>query len=102
MPRALTYGGMLVSPRDELVRHWSATEAPFAEPGEPFNRAQLPYSSHLEDGEPGARIVNAIRTLGIDLVFMGTRGLGRVASLVIGSVADAVVKQASIPATLVR
>ncbi len=101
---SLTYGGVLVSSHDALIKHWSAkdAEAAFAEPTGMLDRAKLPCTLHLEDGEPAARIANAIRTLGIDLVFMGTRELGRVASLVIGSVADAVLRQAPIPVTMIR
>ncbi|MFM9883321.1 MAG: universal stress protein [Burkholderiales bacterium] len=101
---SITYGGVLVSSRDEVIKQWSATdaEAAFAEPGEVFDRAGLPHTLHIEEGEPAACIVKAARTLAIDLVFIGTRGLGRVASVAIGSVADAVLRQAPIPVTMVR
>ncbi|MFM9885620.1 MAG: universal stress protein [Burkholderiales bacterium] len=101
---APTYGGALISSRDELIKHWSATgaEAAFAEPAEMFDRASLACTLHSEEGEPAACIVKATRTLGIDLVFIGTRGLGRVASIAIGSVADAVLRQAPVPVTVVR
>lgn len=101
---SLTYGGVLVSSHDALIKHWSATdaEAAFAEPTGMLDQAKQAYTLHIEDGAPDARIVNATRTLGIDLVLLGTRGLGRVASVIMGSVADAVLRQAPIPVTMVR
>jgi nucleotide-binding universal stress UspA family protein len=101
---SLTYGAVLVGSHDALIEHWSAkdAEAAFAEPTAMLDQAKQAHTLHIEDGEPAACIVNATRTLGIDLVLMGTRGLGRVASLVMGSVADAVLQQAPVPVTMVR
>lgn len=101
---SLTYGGVLVSSHDALIRHWSAkdAEAAFAEPAGTLDQAKQAYTLHIEDGDPAACIVNATRQLGIDLVLLGTRGLGRVAALVMGSVADAVLRQAPVPVTMVR
>ena len=101
---SLTYGGVLVSSPDALIAHWSAKDAEtaFAEPAALLDQAKQTYTLHIEDGEPAACIVNAARTLEMDLVLMGTRGLGRIATLVMGSVADAVLRQAPVPVTMVR
>lgn len=50
-----------------------------------------------ETGAPFATIVKYARRLGIDLIVMGTHGRGAVAHLLIGSVAENVVRKAPCP-----
>lgn len=51
-------------------------------------------------GDPHARIIEAARK--VEIVVMGTHGLGGVAHLLIGSVAEKVVRHASVPVLTVR
>lgn len=53
-------------------------------------------------GDPDEEIVQAVTQLGIDHIVMGTRGLGHVAELLLGSVSDEVVHQVRVPVTLVH
>lgn len=54
------------------------------------------------EGEPAETIVRRAAELGSDSIVMGTRGLGRVANIVLGSVAFKVVHLAAVPVTLVK
>ena len=57
---------------------------------------------HLVIGDPATAIVKLARRLNCDLIVMGTRGMGKVAGLVLGSVATKVVHLADAPVTLVK
>jgi nucleotide-binding universal stress UspA family protein len=51
----------------------------------------------LREGAPPAQIVELVRERGADLIVMGTRGLGRIARLLLGSTAEAVIRGAPCP-----
>ena len=51
----------------------------------------------LREGAPAAQIVELARERGADLIVMGTRGLGRIARLLLGSTAEAVIRGAPCP-----
>jgi nucleotide-binding universal stress UspA family protein len=53
-------------------------------------------------GDPAARIIEAERELAIDLVVMPTHGRKGVAHLLLGSVAEAVVRRSTCPVLTVR
>ena len=94
--------GKLVPPDiidDELRR---AGEAIVAEAERPAALAGVVCASHVRIGHAAAEIADCGRALGCDAIVMGTRGLGRVANLVLGSVAHQVVHLAAVPVTLVR
>lgn len=57
---------------------------------------------HAEVGEPAERIVRIAKSTGCDMIYMGTRGLGSVKTLVLGSTAQKVVQLADVPVVLVR
>jgi len=54
------------------------------------------------EGPPAEAILTVAETRKVDLIVMGTRGLGRLAGLLIGSVSQRVVSQAGCPVLLVR
>jgi len=54
------------------------------------------------EGPPAAAILSVAEVRGIDLILMGTRGLGRLSSLLLGSQSQKVVAQAGCPVMLVR
>ena len=54
------------------------------------------------EGEPGESIVAAAEAEDADLIVMGTRGLGKVGRLILGSVSDAVIRQGRWPVVVVR
>src|SRR5919199_4260940 len=53
--------------------------------------------THLQRGEPAFEIVSLAGELGAGLIVLGSRGLGRVQRLVMGSVSEGVVHQAPCP-----
>lgn len=94
--------GKLVPPDvidDELRR---AGETIVAAADRPATLAGVACASHVRIGNAAAEIADCARELGCDAIVMGTRGLGRVANLVLGSVAHKVVHLAGVPVTLVR
>lgn len=54
------------------------------------------------EGEPGESIVAAAEAEDADLIVMGTRGLGKMGRLILGSVSDAVIRQGRWPVVVVR
>jgi nucleotide-binding universal stress UspA family protein len=64
--------------------------------------AQLPYRAYTLIGAPADTILKFAKQRRCDQIVMGTRGLGAVAGLVLGSVAMKVLQLANIPVTLVK
>jgi nucleotide-binding universal stress UspA family protein len=64
------------------------------------NRA--PFTATLAFGDPAQRICEQARELKADLVVVGSRGLGAVERLLLGSVSTAVVKQAPCSVLVIR
>jgi nucleotide-binding universal stress UspA family protein len=54
------------------------------------------------EGSPAEAILAVADTWEVDLIVMGTRGLGRLASIVVGSQSQKVIAHASCPVLLVR
>ena len=53
-------------------------------------------------GDPADEIASTAREIGADLVVVGSRGLGTVGSVLMGSVSRALVKHAGLPVTIVK
>jgi nucleotide-binding universal stress UspA family protein len=64
--------------------------------------AGITYTEHVMTGRVADAIARCADELGCDGIVMGTRGLGAVANLVVGSVASRVVHLAKVPVTLVK
>jgi nucleotide-binding universal stress UspA family protein len=64
--------------------------------------ANVPYVYHIGVGEPGETIASYAREQGCSEIVMGTRGLGSVSGLLLGSVANKVVHLTPLPVTLVK
>jgi universal stress protein A len=56
----------------------------------------------VEIGEPGELIIGAQQRLGVDLVVMGTHGRRGLKHLVLGSIAERVVRESTVPVLTVR
>jgi nucleotide-binding universal stress UspA family protein len=62
----------------------------------------VPFTSEILVGETAAMIVKSAEQHGCDAIVMGTRGMGAIGNLVMGSVATKVVHLSKLPVTLVK
>lgn len=64
----------------------------------------VPAEIHTEliEGDPAEAIIDVAQTRGSDIIVMGSRGLGRLAGLVLGSTSQKVVSNALCPVLIVR
>jgi nucleotide-binding universal stress UspA family protein len=67
-----------------------------------LTEAGVAHETHVSSGSAAEAIAEHARVHGCDQIVMGTRGLGTVRSLVMGSVATKVVHLVDIPVTLVK
>lgn len=67
-----------------------------------LDKADLKYTKHFETGPVASTIVNYAKTHGCDSIVMGTRGMGALGSLLLGSTANQVIHLAEVPVTLVK
>jgi nucleotide-binding universal stress UspA family protein len=67
-----------------------------------LKQAQAAYDVHLVKEDPAQEIARLAAELDCDLIVMGTHGRGRIAGLVMGSVAMKVVHLSTVPVTLVK
>jgi nucleotide-binding universal stress UspA family protein len=70
--------------------------------GDKLKRAAIAFEQRVELGEPAETIVRVAGEEGCDMIIMGTRGLGSLAGLLLGSVANKVLHLTSVPLTLVK
>lgn len=67
-----------------------------------LEEARIPTESFVLIGEPAATIAEHVATKRANAIVMGTRGLGTIGGLVLGSVASKVIHLVTVPVTLVR
>ncbi|MGB6102237.1 MAG: universal stress protein [Pusillimonas sp.] len=67
-----------------------------------LDEAGVPYQSKVAVGPVAITIADYAKKHECDLIIMGTRGLGSVTGLVLGSVTTKVLSLSSIPVTLVK
>lgn len=58
--------------------------------------------AHLDLGRPDERIVRLAEEIGAGLIVMGSRGLGGMRRVLLGSISDSVVRHAHCPVLVVR
>jgi nucleotide-binding universal stress UspA family protein len=63
---------------------------------------EVPVERHLVTGDPAAEILRLARTEKCDLIVMGTRGLTGLDRLLLGSVAEQVLRRAPCPVLTVK
>ena len=61
---------------------------------------EITRDSHI--GDPAQVILDAVQTFDADSIVMGSRGLGELKGLLVGSVSDKVLHHAEVPVTIVR
>lgn len=62
----------------------------------------VPYQAGYRVGSPANEIAQQVQDTQCDAIIMGTRGLGSLANLVIGSVATKVIHMVQVPVTLIK
>lgn len=67
-----------------------------------LDAAKIPYTPHISVGDPAEVIAAYLKSEGCDRIVMGSRGLGAVTGLVLGSVATKVLHLTQVPITLIR
>jgi nucleotide-binding universal stress UspA family protein len=73
-----------------------ATAIPFAE------ERRVPYESELLEGSPVKAVLELARSRNVELIVVGSRGLGAVRGSLLGSVSTAIVHQADRPVLVAR
>ena len=62
----------------------------------------VPYEHHLVTGEPANGIIRLAEAEGVDLIVLGTHGRTGISRLLMGSVAEIIVRRASCPVLVVK
>jgi len=87
---------------DSGVEVRTAGEAILATASQLLDAQQIPYQCEVHFGLPPEAITAAVDRHQIDLIVMGSTGMGTLARLFLGSVATAVAQQSKVPVTLVK
>jgi nucleotide-binding universal stress UspA family protein len=67
-----------------------------------LNAAGIAYTHHLFVGDPAEVISRFAREQGCDEIVIGSRGLGNIGSMLMGSVASKIIHMAQVPVVLVK
>jgi len=67
-----------------------------------LSAAGVAHETHAALGNVAEQVNEAVKRLGCDTVVMGTRGLGSFGGLLLGSVANRVIHEVSVPVVLVK
>jgi nucleotide-binding universal stress UspA family protein len=94
--------GMFIS-KDQIrdYHHDEGTKALQVARGR-LDQAEVHYTFHISVGDPAEVIVQFATEHHCDQIVMGTRGMGKFASLLLGSVASKVIQLADIPVMLIK
>ena len=69
---------------------------------QPFAGTGISVTRTYRNGDPAAEIVKAAHEAHADLVIVGSRGLGQIGGLILGSVSERVLHGAHVPVLVVR
>jgi len=67
-----------------------------------LDRAGIPYVAHVLVGDVAQTIARFAKEHACDKIIMGTRGMGAIQSLIMGSVSTKVIHLSDVPVTLVK
>ena len=101
---ALSGAAAVLPPHDDVLRQWSghASDAALGPPAQLLAAAGIPHQVHRATGSPDAGIAAFAALQGAGLVVMGTRGLGAMHHLLLGSVALKTAHVSEVPVVLMR
>jgi nucleotide-binding universal stress UspA family protein len=103
-PDLMLYGEIAVyvdRSKLEKVQH-EQSEALLAPSENALRTAGVPYQKEILAGDVATSIVERAEALGCHVIVMGTRGMGALANLVMGSVTTKVVHMTKLPVTLIK
>jgi nucleotide-binding universal stress UspA family protein len=103
-PPLRVYGEIQVYVGDKKAAEMAAQHnREILEPAEQLLRSSgVAFASSAMEGDAAEKIVECAKAVGAGEIVMGSRGLGRIAGLVLGSVTTKVVHLTQIPVTLVK
>lgn len=88
---------------DDIARLQAASAAAILDPARAtLTGAGLTVETHALSGDIAPTIAQAVRQFGCDAVVMGTRGLGPVQTLLLGSTTLKVIHLVDVPVTLIK
>jgi len=67
-----------------------------------LDRAGIPYAAHVLIGDVAQTIARFAKEHACDKIIMGTRGMGAIQNLIMGSVSTKVIHLSDVPVTLVK
>ncbi|HYK63698.1 MAG TPA: universal stress protein [Patescibacteria group bacterium] len=89
--------GLQPVPMDPYPFHEKERQEDLVKLGRERIPAAVPYETLVVIGDPAEQVLNSARRLGADLIVMGTHGRKGLGHLVLGSVAERVVRESGIP-----
>lgn len=100
----LLYVELLIGPQQKLIDQWSNKQgrAATVTASTSLAEAGVAFELHVDSGDIADTIVAHAAVHNCDLIVMGTRGMGAIGNLVLGSVATKVIHLAQIPVILVK
>lgn len=100
----ITLAASILPPHDDVLREWSGREsdAALTQAMQLLGDAGIAHEVHRLTGDPASGIAAFSRTRGCELIAMGTRGLGAMHHLLMGSVALQTVRASDVPVALLR
>jgi nucleotide-binding universal stress UspA family protein len=93
---------LFLSQRDLQGYYQDEGEKALAPAREELQKLGVPFSAEVRVGDLAETIVRRARERGCGLIAMGTRGMGSVANLLLGSIASKVISLADVPILLVK
>ncbi len=89
-------------PRETVDRHYREdAQTRLAEPKRLLHEASLLFETHLLTGEPALEIGKFVKAHKSDLILIGSRGMGAIGNLVLGSTAAKILHLANIPVLVI-
>jgi nucleotide-binding universal stress UspA family protein len=101
---AITAGGIRSFVGNEAIETFQREEGDkcLSSARKALDAAKIAHAPHILLGPIGQSIADFAAQNGCDGIVMGTRGLGGVTGLVLGSVATQVIQAATVPVTLIK
>ncbi len=93
---------MLDFPEKLITIGEEAQEAVERNTGKVLEESGIPYNSLRAIGHPADQIIQTAKQENVDLIVMGSRGLGGWQSLFLGSISDSVLHHAHCPVLIIR